>query len=154
MASRPTVPGLVSPVHKPPTQPGRSTQCRLNHIYCASQKLHLTSQWPMAYPGLATHTLAGLCAQLLPCGTSSTGKLQHSAKPYPAQTTCPARPQHPVRDPPFLMHTAETAWDITVACGSPWLTTHTLTGLCALWLPSSASVPGTVQHSSAKPHPP
>ena len=54
--------------HKPPAQPRHSTQCRLHHTRCPLKRLHLVLQCPMAYPGLTTHTLAGLSALWLPRG--------------------------------------------------------------------------------------
>ena len=76
--------------------------------------------WPMTCPGLATHTLAGLCALWLSSSTSTTTeKLQHySAKPQPLQTTCPAQPQHPVQALPHMLQTTETAFDLAVTHGT------------------------------------
>ena len=105
----------------------------------------------MALPGLATHTLAGLYALRLSSGASTTGNLQHSAKPQqPPHITCPSRP-HPVQAPPNLLHAAETAVELAVAHGIPRAGLHTLAGLCALRLLSSASTTGKLKHS-AKPH--
>ena len=104
---------------KPPAQPCHSTQCRLHHTCCAVQRLHLTLQHPMLFPGLATHTLAGLCALWLPSSASSTKKSQKAAKPQPLQTTCPALPQHPVQAPPHLLHTAEAAFGPAVPNDMP-----------------------------------
>ena len=70
--------------NQPPAQPCRSPQCRPHHTCCTQHRLHLTFQCPMACPGLATHTLAGLCALLLPSGAAAAAKLQKWAKP---QTT-------------------------------------------------------------------
>ena len=80
----------------------------------------------MACPGLGTYTLAGLCALWLERGSSTASKLQHSAKPQPHQTSCPARPQHPVQAPVHLLHTAEPAFDLAVAHASAqgWPLTH------------------------------
>ena len=109
----------------------------------------------MACPGLVNHTLPGLCALWLPSGTSTSGILLHSAKPHPLHMTCPAWPQHPVQAPPaHLLPAAEAAFDLAVypmAC--PGLATHTLVGLCALWLPSAASSSGHL-HKPAKPQHP
>jgi len=80
--------------HKPPAQPGRSTQCRLYHHTCFKlQRLHLTLQWPMTCPGLATHTLTGLCALWLPSsastfGNSSIQQSYYSPHKPPAQPGC------------------------------------------------------------------
>ena len=74
-------------IPRPSAQLGRSTHCRLCHTLCAQQSLHLTLQWPMACPRLATRTLVGLCALWLSSGASVYGKLQHSAKPQHRQTT-------------------------------------------------------------------
>ena len=117
------------PPPKPPAQPGQSTQCKLHHTCCTLQRLNLTLQWPMACPGLATHTLPGLCPLWLLSGISASGKLQQSAKPYPPQSTCPAQLQHPVQAPPHLLHTAEAAFDLAVARAG-----HSFTGkaLCAV----------------------
>ena len=46
-------------------------------------------------------------------------KLQHSAKPYPPQTTCQALAQPPVQAPPHLLVTAEAAFDFALPCGMP-----------------------------------
>ena len=71
-------------------------------------------QWPMAYPGLVTHTMAGLCALMKTSAASTSGKLQYSAKLHPPQTTCPARTQHPV------LHFIEAVlFDLAVANGMP-----------------------------------
>ena len=77
--------------------------------------------WPMACPGLVTHTLAGLCALWMPSGASSfSGELHKLAKPQPPQTTtCPALPKHQVQASTHLQHTAEAAFDVTVAQGKP-----------------------------------
>ena len=140
--------------HEPPVQhPCRSPQCRAHHTCCTQQRLHSTLQSPTACPGLATHTLARLCALWLVSGASTAAKLQHSAIPQPPQTTCLARPQRPVlQAPPHLLHTAESAFDLTVADSIPRSGTHTLAGLCALWLPSGASIPGKLHHL-VKPQP-
>ena len=127
--------------HKPLAQLCRSTRCsRLHHTCCTLQRLHLILQWPMACPGLATHTLGGLCALWSSSSASRSGKLQHSAKLHPPQTNYPARPQHPVQPPPHLLHTRQRVcltlqWP--VVC--PGLTTHTLAELCALCVPCSVS---------------
>ena len=46
---------------------------------------HLTLQYSIACPGLATRTLAGLCALWLPSTASSSGNLNQPAKPLPQQ---------------------------------------------------------------------
>ena len=118
---------------KPPAQSGGSTWCRLQHICCALQWLHLTLQWPMACSGQAIHALAGLCALWLASGASTDAKVQHSAKPQPPQSTCPARPQHTVQAPPQLLHTAEAAFDLEVALCMPRAGhSHTGRALCAV----------------------
>ena len=63
--------------HKPPAQHCRSPQCWPHYM----QSLRLTLQCPTACPGLATHTLAVLCALWLPSGTSMPGNLHHPVKP-------------------------------------------------------------------------
>ena len=63
--------------HKPPAQCCRSPQCRLHNTCCKLQKLHLTLQWHMACPVLATHALAGLCTLWLLSGTCTSARLQH-----------------------------------------------------------------------------
>ena len=90
----------------------------------------------------------------MPSGASTSGKLQHSAKLHPPQTTCPARPQHPVQTPPNLLRALQglhLTLQLPIAC--PGLVTHTLAGLCTLWLSSSASSSGKLQRP-AKPHRP
>ena len=103
--------------HKSPAQPCCSTQCKPHPTCCSLQRLHLTLQCPMACPGLATHTLAGLCALWLPssAASSSSGNLHKPVKPQlPQTTTCPALPQHPVQAPPLVLPTAEAALNLTV----------------------------------------
>ena len=79
----------------------------------------MTLQCPMACPGLATHTQAGLCALWLPSTASSSGKLQKSIKPPSPQTTCPALHQPPVPVTSQQQHTAEAAFDLAVPHGMP-----------------------------------
>jgi len=74
----------------------------------------LTLQYPTACPGLATHTLAGLCALWLPSAASSSGNLHTPVKPQPPQTACPALPQPAVQAPLHLLHTAEAKFDLAV----------------------------------------
>ena len=105
--------------HKPPAQLCHSTQRRLHHTCCTLQRLHLNLQCLMSCPGLAAHTLRGLCALQLPSSASSSEKYQKAAKTQPPQTTCPAMPQHPVPAPPHLLHTAEPASDLGAAHGIP-----------------------------------
>ena len=120
--------------HKPPAQPCRCPQFRPHHTCCTLQRLHLTLQCRMACLGLATHTLAGLCALWLPSAASSSGTLQKPAKPQPPQTTCPALPQPPVQAPPPLLHAAEAAFDLVVPHGMPRRVGHPHTGraLCTV----------------------
>ena len=73
----------------------------------------------IACPGLATHTLAGICALRLPSAASSSGNLQKPAKPQPPRTTCTALPQPPVQAPLHLLHTAEAALDLAMPYGMP-----------------------------------
>ena len=102
----------------------------------------------MACPGLAVHTLAGLfCAPWLPSGASTPGELQHSAKPQPPQTTCPARPQHPVQAPSHQVHTAGAAFDLAVAHGMP-RAGHSHTGRAPLCGMVSKRQPTHLDHSS------
>ena len=79
--------------------------------------------------------------------------LHRPAKPHPPQTACPALPQPPVQAP----HTCRTLQRLhsTLQCPMtcPGLPTHTLAGLCALWLPSAASSSGNL-HKPTKPQPP
>ena len=120
--------------HEPPAQPCCSTQCRLCHTCCTLQRLHLILQCPVACPGLATHTLAGLCVLcLLSSDSTTSGKLQHSVTPHDPQTTCPAKPQYPVQAPPYLLHTAGAAFELAVAHGMP-MAGHSPIGraLCAV----------------------
>ena len=60
---------------KQPAHPCRSPQCRTLHNCCTLQRLHLTLQCTTACPGLATHTLAELCALWLPNGAPTTRKV-------------------------------------------------------------------------------
>ena len=91
-------------------------------------------QWPKACPGLATHTLAGLCEQWLPSTASITEGLQNVTKPEEAsQTTCTVLPQPPVQAPPDLLTTAQGAFDLAVAQGMPRAGhSHTGRALCAV----------------------
>ena len=112
----------------------KSTQYKLHRTCCTLQSLHLTLQWPMACPGLAAHTLAGLCVLWLPSGASFTEKLEKAAKPQPApQTTCPALRQHPASTQPHLLRTAESAFDLAVAQDIPRAGhTHIGRAVCAV----------------------
>ena len=87
----------------------------------------------MACPGLATHTVPGLCALCLLSAAPSSGNLHKPAKPQPPQTTCPGLPQPPVQAHPHLMHTAEAVFDLAVPHGAP-RTCHQHTGraLCTV----------------------
>ena len=101
-------------------QPGRSTQCRLHCSCCIPQRVHLTWQWSMACPGLATHTLVGLCALWLASAASSSGNLHKPGKTQPPQNTCgPALWQPPVPAQPHLLRPAKPAFDPTVPHGRP-----------------------------------
>jgi len=66
--------------HKPTAQqPCGNTQCRPHHLTCSTlRSLHLTFQIPIECPGLATHSLAALCALWLPSSASSTEKLHQA----------------------------------------------------------------------------
>ena len=88
----------------------------------------------MACPGLATHTLAGLCALWLPVAASSSGNIHHKlAKPQPPQTIRPALPQPPAQAPSLLLHSAESAFDLAVPHGMPRAGhSHTGRALCAV----------------------
>ena len=100
----------TSPAPIASAQPGRSTQCRLHQTCCTQQRLHLTLQWPMTCPRLATHTLAGLCALWLSSSASTSGKLQRPAKPHTPKHHLPSPSQHTLQDPPHLLHTAIIAF--------------------------------------------
>ena len=114
----------------------------------------MTLQYPMAWPGLANHKLAGFCALSLPSATSSSGTLHKPAKPHPPQTTCPTLPKHPGQAPPRLLPTAEAAFDLAVPNNKPRAGySHKLPGLCALWLLSAASSSGNFHKQPATPHP-
>ena len=103
------------------------------HTFFTLRRLHLTFQWPIACPGLATHKLAGLCALWLPSSASKSGKLQYSGKPHPVQTTCPVRLQHPMQAQPHLVQTAEAIFGLAVAHGMPRAThSHNDRALCAV----------------------
>ena len=88
----------------------------------------------MACPGLATHTLAGLCAQWLPSTACITEGLQNVTKPEATQSTCTAVPQPPVQAPPdLLLTTAQAAFDLAVAQGMPRAGhSNTCGALCAV----------------------
>ena len=83
----------------------------------------------MACPGLATHTLAGLCVLWLPSKASSNEQLKKMAKPHP----CPALPQPPEQAQPHLLHIAEAVFDLAVPHGM-FRAGHTHTGraLCTV----------------------
>ena len=111
-------------------------------------------QCPMACPGLATHTLAGLCALWLPSGAYLAEKLQKAAKPHqPPQTTCPARQQHPVQAPPLLLHTTETAFDLAVSHGIP-RAGHSHTGRAVCPVVAEQRLLSRKTHKAAKPQTP
>ena len=131
MLQRSSIQQTRSPL-KPPAQPGRITQCTLHHTCCTLQRLHLTLQRPIACPGLATHTLAGLCALWLRNAASSSGNLHKAGKPQPPQTTCcPALQQTPVQAPPHLLSTVEASFDHIVFGGMPRAYySHTGRALC------------------------
>ena len=97
--------------------------------------------------------LAGLCVLWLPSAASSFGNIHKLANPQLPQTTCPALTQHSEQAPPHLLHTADAVFDLAVPHPCPGLATHTLAGLCALWLPSAASSFGNL-HKPAKSQPP
>ena len=88
----------------------------------------------MARPGLATHTLTGLCAQWLPSTACITEGLQNVTKPEEAsQTTCAAVPQPLVQASLDLLATAQAAFDLAVAQGMPRAGhSHTGGALCAV----------------------
>ena len=126
-----TIPQTRNP-HKPNGRPGRRPQCRPHQSCGTQQSLHLTLQCPTEGPGLATHTLAGLCALWLPSAWSS-GQLHKPVKPQPAQATCPARPQAPVQAPPRLQHIAEATFEPAVPHDMPRAGhSHTARALCAV----------------------
>ncbi len=81
--------------------------------------LHLALQCPIACPGLAPHTRAGLGALWLPGEAGSCENIHEPAKLSPPQTTCQALLQPPVQAPPHLLHTAEAASDLAVPDGMP-----------------------------------
>ena len=76
-------------------------------------------QCSIACSGLATQTLAGLCALCLPSAAFFSGNLHTPAKSQPPQTTCPALPQPPVQAPPHQPYRAESAFDLAVPYGMP-----------------------------------
>ena len=120
--------------HEPPAQPSLSTICRLLIASCTLQRLYLTLQCSMACPGLATRTLAELCALCLPSAASSSGNNLHKpAKPQPPQTTRPALPQPLVQAPPILLHRTAGVFDLAVPHGMPSAGhSHTGRALCAV----------------------
>ena len=119
--------------HKPPAQPCCSPQLQVPHPHSSTlHKLHLTLQCPMTCPGLATHTLAKLCALWLPRASFSSGNLQTPAKPHTPQTTCPAQPQPSRQAPPPLLATAEPAFDLAVPRMSRAGHSHTDRAVCVV----------------------
>ena len=128
--------------------------------------LPCSAPWPC--PGLATHTLAGLCALWLVIAASSSGNFHKPAKPHPQQTTCTAPlPLPPVQAPSHLLHIVETAFDLAVPHGMS-RAGHPRTGraLCAvvaeccllLWnspraklQPPTSHLPGPAAGPSAGP---
>jgi len=67
--------------HKPPAQPGCSTQGRLHHTCRTLQRLHVVAlQWPMAYAGLVIPTMAWPCVLWFPRGTSSAENSRNQEK--------------------------------------------------------------------------
>ena len=115
--------------HKPPAQPCRSTQCRLHNTCYILERLNLTLQCTMTYPGPATHTLAELCAQWWPSGVPQLENSSIQQNHNPPQITSPALPQHPVQASPRLLHTAEASLDLAVGNGTP-RAGHPHTGRC------------------------
>ena len=118
--------------HKPPAQPCRSPQCSPHHLCCTLQRLQLTLQCPLRSPGLASHTLAGLCVLWLP-----------SAQPCRS-------PQCRIYQLFYTLQWLHLTLQCPMAC--PGLVTNTMAGLCALWLLNAASSSGNL-HKPAKPHP-
>ena len=79
---------------------------------------------------LATHNLAGICAQWLPSTASITEGLKNVKKP---KASCTALPQPPVQAPPDLLTTEEDAFDLALAQGMPRAGhPHTAGALCAV----------------------
>ena len=120
-------------LHSPATAPKPIPR----HTCCTHQRLNLTLQCPMVYPGLATHTLAGLCTLWLPSAASSSGNLHKPTKPQAQQTTFPALLQPPVQAPPNCgtQQRLHLALQCPMAC--PGLVTQTLARPCAQWLSSA-----------------
>ena len=93
--------------------------------------------WPWGAPRHAygwplTHWQGSVCCgcRVLPppleISTNHRQNRQH-------QTTCPVLPQPPVQSPPYLLHTAEAAFDLAVPQGIPKAGhSHTLRALCAM----------------------
>ena len=127
--------------HQLPAQPCCSTQCSLHHTCLTLQRLNLALQWPMTCPGLATHTLAGLCPLWLQSAASCSANLHHTpAKLHPYQPPFPPC----CRSNQFRLH--QTCYALQrlyltlqgpMVC--PELAICTLAGLCARWLPNAAS---------------
>ena len=105
--------------HKKTAFPCCSPYSRVHHTCTTQQRLHLTFKCRMACPGMATHTLAGLCALSLLIAASSSGNLHKPVKPQPPHTTCTALPQPPAQAPPRLLHPAEAALDLAVPHDMP-----------------------------------
>ena len=88
-------------------------------------------QWPRVCPGLATHTLTGLCAQWLPSTGFNAEGLQNVVTN--SEATCTAEHSPPVQSPPDLLTTAQDAFDLAVAQGMPRAAhSHTGGALCAV----------------------
>ena len=91
-------------------------------------------QWPRAGPGLATHILAGLCAQWITSTASITEGLLNVTKPEEAsQTSCTAVAHSPVKALSDLLTTVQGAFSLAVIQGMPRAGhSHTGGALCAV----------------------
>ena len=103
--------------HKTLAWPCHSPWCQTIQNCCTLQRLHLTLQCPTACPGLATHTLAGLCVLWLPSAASSSTK-----SPLSSKTATPANhllgPAAAPNAGPFT--TAVHCKGCISPCSAPW----------------------------------
>ena len=88
----------------------------------------------MASPGLATHTLVGLCVVWMPSSASTTGILPDTGKTAPPTNKQPSLlQQHPVQAPSHQLNIEKTVFDLAVAHGMPRAGhPHTGRALCAM----------------------
>ena len=119
--------------HQPPARCCHSTQCRLHNTCFTLQGLHLTFQCPMVCPGLASCTLAGLCALWLPSAALSrpqeiSTNQQNRIPHIPTAQHCLTTTKYRLHYTCFTLQnvhltlelvTAEAAFDLPVPHGMP-----------------------------------